>query len=129
MIGEGVLSSETKSVVVLCGIGKVGVLSDVGDAGSDRMDDTERRFVRAGVRTVCMGGARELDEPVRRGGSSIVTSSCSSCSCSSSRTVSGWCWREEEAAGLAVEAISKWSPCTSLRIVISLGLRWWEAEG
>lgn len=76
MIGVGVLNSETKSRSRPDGSGMgVGVLSAVGEAGSDSMDETERRFVRAGVRTGCIGGAFDELEELCRGGEKFPVSS------------------------------------------------------
>ena len=58
IIGAGVLSTDEKS----CGRTGAEDLSKVGVAGSDSVDDTERRFVRAGVRVGRTGGVlEELD--------------------------------------------------------------------
>lgn len=63
MIGAGVLNRLAKSMsgpCVVLGSGRVGAFSIVGDEGfedRDSVEETERRFVRAGVRTVDIGGA------------------------------------------------------------------------
>ena len=68
-MGVGVLSREAKSISWLDGKGSgVGVLSAVGEAGSERVDDTDRRLVRAGVRTGCPGGAFDDPDELCRGG-------------------------------------------------------------
>lgn len=57
MIGVGVVSNEAKSESRPERLGKgVDALSVVGEPDSERIDDTERRFVRAGVRRGCDGG-------------------------------------------------------------------------
>jgi hypothetical protein len=56
MIGVGVVSNEAKSESRPEGPGKGVDVSVVGEPDSERMDDTERRFVRAGVRRGCDGG-------------------------------------------------------------------------
>ena len=65
MIGAGVLNTDEKS----CGRTGAEDLSKVGVAGSDSVDETDRRFVRAGVRVGRTGGVLdELDitlEPCR----------------------------------------------------------------
>lgn len=67
-MGAGVLRREAKSNPSPRGAGsKVGVFSGVGEPGSDRMEDTERRLVRAGVLTGNTGGALEPEEFVRGG--------------------------------------------------------------
>ena len=64
------------------GIGRgVGVLSFVGEALSDNIEDTERRLVRAGVRTGCDGGGFVLDHirgegEYRTGSSSTTVAGC-----------------------------------------------------
>lgn len=73
-------------------------LSEVGEEGSERVEDTERRFVRTGVRAGRAGGP--LEEPLewiwKVGRMGVATTSASSgteCIISSSKTVlvSG-CW-------------------------------------
>ena len=65
MIGVGVVSNEAKSESRPEGFGKgVDALSVLGEPGSERIDDTERRFVRAGVRRGWDGGgALALEGP------------------------------------------------------------------
>jgi hypothetical protein len=55
IIGAGVFKSEEKS----CGGRGVSGLSVVGEEGSERVEETERRFVRAGVRAGRAGGPLE----------------------------------------------------------------------
>lgn len=88
------------------------VVGEDGSPGSERLEETERRFVRIGVRDGYAGGALDDDEPivvlvlwVIRGGREGVTSS-------SSMTVSGCLVVEVEEDRAA-----------ALRIVLSLGLR------
>ncbi len=55
-------SSDRKSMSREEGVGNgVGILSRIGDPVSDMTEDTDRRFVRAGVRTGRVGGPLELD--------------------------------------------------------------------
>lgn len=69
-MGAGVESKEEKSRSWPDGggMGVVVALSVVGDPGSDSVDETERRFVRAGVRRGCAGGIFEELEELYRGG-------------------------------------------------------------
>lgn len=69
IIGVGVVRSDAKSISRLVGRG-IGecTFSVVGDAGSERVDDTERRFVRAGVRMGWPGGAFDEFEDICRTG-------------------------------------------------------------
>ena len=61
------------------GIGSgVGVLSPIGEPVLDMMEETERRFVRAGVRTRRLGGPLELDVRIMGGGEACLTLSTSS---------------------------------------------------
>ena len=63
MIGVGVDSNEAKSESRPERFGKgVDALSVAGEPGSERIDDTERRFVRAGVRIGCDGGGALVRE-------------------------------------------------------------------
>lgn len=100
MIGAGVMSKDEKlRSASFCGAGNVGIFSvpvivDVvcSFSGSERVEDTERRFVRAGVRTVCTGGAAERPEELVRWRwrlSGISRAMSSSSSWLSSVTVSG----------------------------------------
>jgi hypothetical protein len=70
MIGVGVDSKEAKSESRPERFGKgVDALSVVGEPVSERIDDTERRFVRAGVRIECDGGgALAMEGPDQRRG-------------------------------------------------------------
>ena len=57
MIGVGVDNNEAKSESPPERVGKgVDALSVAGEPDSERIDDTERRFVRAGVRIGWVGG-------------------------------------------------------------------------
>lgn len=107
MIGVGVLRSDAKSRSRLEGRGSgVGDLSAVGEAGSERVDETERRLVRAGVRTGWIGGAFDDPEELCRGGVGLCALS------SSSWTVSGW-----------LLVMIRWGS-SDLRRVVSLAVRW-----
>jgi len=75
-----------------CGGRGVNGLSEVGEEGSERVEDTERRFVRTGVRPGRAGGP--LEEPLewtwKVGRMGVATGSASSageCIVSSSKTV------------------------------------------
>lgn len=69
MIGVGVVSNEAKSESRPEALGKGVDGLSVGEPVSDRIDDTERRFVRAGVRRGCDGGATlELERADQRRG-------------------------------------------------------------
>jgi hypothetical protein len=70
MIGVGVDNKEAKSNSRPEKFGKgVDALSVTGEPDSERIDDTERRFVRAGVRKGCDGGgALALEGPGQRRG-------------------------------------------------------------
>jgi len=58
MIGAGVFSKDAKS----CGgSGAIG-FSVVGEDDSDSVDDTERRFVRTGVRMGSAGGSLDVED-------------------------------------------------------------------
>lgn len=88
IIGVGVVNKDAKSRSRAEGRGTgVGVLSTVGEAGSDKVDDTERRFVRAGVRIECAGGALDPEELDQDNGDSLRDFLLSSSS--SSITVAG----------------------------------------
>lgn len=113
IIGVRALRRPAKSRSRADGIGKgVGVLSFVGEALSDNMEDTERRLVRAGVRTGCDGGGLELDHMRGEGEYRM---------CSSSTTVAGCVFasREERDSRSEVEC---------LRMVELLGKRWIEVS-
>jgi hypothetical protein len=77
MIGVGVDNNEAKSDSRPERLGKgVDALSVAGEPESERIDDTERRFVRAGVRIGCGGGgALALAGPDQRRGEGAVQSS------------------------------------------------------
>lgn len=85
MMGAGVVSRDGKSNCWLEGSGMEAFSVSV-PSGSERVDDIERRLVRAGVRVGNVGGALDADELefVRRGGGTSRLSSASS-----SRTVAG----------------------------------------
>ena len=52
-MGAGVEREEIKS----WGSCAMGCVGEVGEEGAESVDETERRFVRTGVRAGCVGGA------------------------------------------------------------------------